>query len=103
MEDIEKRHLQIADTAQTKISQRLEDLDPKDLQVQHIPKLLEAIVRVQKMVFPATPQTPQVGGIIGATELRLQLKQLGMLTDQVRLRPSMRPELRAWLAGDLDP
>ena len=65
LEDIEKRHLQIADTALTKISQRLEDLDPKDIQVQHIPKLLEAIVRVQEIVFPETPQTPRVGGIIG--------------------------------------
>ena len=81
LEELQRRHLAIADTALKKISQRLEDLDPADIQVQHLPRLLEAVIRVQELLLPSPNQTPHPPRLLGATEFRFELKQLGMLSD----------------------
>ena len=103
MEAMEKRHLQIAETALTKISQRLEDLDPADVQVQHIPRLLEAVIRIQELLFPPPTETPQPGRLLGATEIRRELKRMGMLTAPAAPpAATIRPDLQAWIDGTLD-
>ena len=100
LEELEERHLQIADTTLKKISQRLENLDPKDIQVQHIPKLLSAIIEIQQMLFPPPAETRQPGQLMTATQIRLAIRA-GLFSDPVAPPPS-NPRLAAWIDGTLD-
>ena len=87
----------------TKISERLINLDSNDIQVPHIPKLLEAVVRIRESLLPGPTQTPQPLRLMGATELRLELKQLGLLTDPPQTAETIRRDLQAWIDGTPDP
>ena len=90
----------IADAALTKISQRLDDLDPKDIRVADIPRLLEAVLRVQQHIVGEPTETRQPGQLMSATEIRLALKA-GLFSDPVEPEPS-NPRLAAWIDGTLD-
>ena len=59
LEAIEKHHLEIADLALKTISKRLENLDPEDLPIAQIPRLLEAVVRVQELLVPVPAELSQ--------------------------------------------
>ena len=103
LEQMQRRHLQIADVALAKISKRLDDLDAKDIQVQHIPKLLSAIIEIQQMVFPPPAETRQPGQVMTATEIRLLLRaEESLSTREHEPQPSVSPRLKAWVRGDLD-
>ena len=100
LEQMQRRHLQIADVALAKISKRLDDLDPKDIQVQHIPRLLSAIVEIQQMLFPA-PTDMRQPGVITATQIRHLLRaEKSLSTREHEPQPSVSPRLAAWVRGD---
>lgn len=102
LDQMQRQYLAVAETTLTKISERLTNLDSSDIQVQHVPKLLEAVVRIQESLSPAPTQTLQPRQLLGATELRRELKELGMLSASPQPADVLRPDLQRWLNGDLD-
>ena len=104
MEELEKHHLRIADLALKTITKRLENLDPKDLPIAQIPRLLEAVARAQELLFPAPAEVSQPGQVMHARELRIHLKELGVLNTFAPSTPSppaITPQLQNWLDGKL--
>ena len=100
-EELERRHLEIASAALLKIGQRLADLAPADIKVEHIPRLLEAVLRVQEVVLGEPRKRPDDGHVINATELRKQLKAGGLLsTHEHEPQQPVSQRLAAWARGD---
>ena len=95
-EEAEKHYLRVSSTALEKISQRLEDLDPADIRVSDVPRLLSAILEIQQMLLPPPTETRQPG-LMTATQIRLQLRAEDLLSTRQRdFPPSVSPRVEAW-------
>ena len=100
-EAAEQSYIEISTAALEKIRSALDNLGPGDLKPREIPRLLEAVVRVQEMLFPAPTEMRQSGQVMTATEIRLLLREEKSLsTREHGPQPSVSPRLAAWVRGD---
>ncbi len=105
-EEMEKQHLEIASTALSKISRRLQDLEPADIGPQHLPKLWEMAARAQQMVFGESSEALPAEQPIRADELRSMLEEERMLDAEAESEsapdesePARERTVEDWLDG----
>ena len=110
LEEIQRRHLEIADLTLSKISEQLKNLDPTDIGPQHLPKLWEMAARAQQTVFGESIEALPAEQMIRADELRSMLEEERMLDSEAESEsapdesePDERERVQDWLDGRWPP
>ena len=99
VEETNRQHLEIAEVALSKISQQLKNLDPTDFKVQHLPKLLEVVIRMQRLALGEPVDSTQATQLLGAAAIRAALDAAGVLSDPRESEHSGHARLDEWLNG----
>ena len=109
LEEMQRRHLEIADLTLSKISEQLKNpLDPTGIGPQHLPKLWEMAARAQQTVFGESIEA--LPAVIRADELRSMLEEERMLGAEAESEsapdesePDERQRVQDWLDGRWPP